>query len=87
MIPLLAPISLMFQSRKAVVLVFAIAGVVLMNYLGRISGEEALAFVKWVVTAWLAAQAIEDTGKHVGNGIAARGSVTPTPSIVPPADK
>jgi len=87
MIPLLAPISLMFQSRKAVVLVFAIAGVVLMNCVGRIDGEKALDFIKWVVTAWLAAQALEDTGKHVGNGIAARGSVTPTPSIVPPADK
>jgi hypothetical protein len=51
------------QSRKAWVLLIAIACVSGLAYTGRIDGQVALEFVKWLVTAWFGAVALED-GAH-----------------------
>jgi len=56
------------QSRKAWVLLLAIAGVVVMNVAGRVSGEEALSFIKWLTAAWFGAVAVEDAAKKMSGG-------------------
>lgn len=57
-------LSALVQSRKAWILLLAVAGAVAMNLLGRIDGDKALDFVKWCVSAWMAATAWEDGKKH-----------------------
>lgn len=49
------------QSRKAWVLLLAVVCVGVLAYVGRIEGQAALDFVKWLVTAWFGAVAIEDS--------------------------
>ncbi|HOA00819.1 MAG TPA: hypothetical protein PKI27_00775 [Dermatophilaceae bacterium] len=53
-------IAQLFGSRKALITMLAIVGIVVLAGLGRVAGEQALDFIKWIVTAWLAAQAYED---------------------------
>lgn len=48
------------RSRKAWVLLVALVGVVVMNALGRVDGAQALSAIKWLVSAWLGAVALED---------------------------
>ncbi len=48
------------QSRKAWVVLAAVVGVIVMNVTGRVPGERALDFIKWIVMTWLGAQAAED---------------------------
>jgi hypothetical protein len=53
-------LSALVRSRKAWVLLLAVVGVVAMNLAGRIDGAQALDFVKWLVSAWFGAVALED---------------------------
>lgn len=55
-------------SRKAWVLLIAIVGVVAMNIAGRVNGEDALSFIKWMVVAWFGAVAAEDAAKKMSAG-------------------
>jgi hypothetical protein len=48
------------KSRKAWVLLIAIVGVIAMNVAGRIDGTQAIDFIKWLVSAWFGAVALED---------------------------
>lgn len=43
---------------KFVIAVLAVVVVTLLAVIGRVTGTEALGFVKWIATAWLGAQAI-----------------------------
>jgi hypothetical protein len=55
-----AMIAGLASSRKAWVLLAAVVGAVVMNVAGRIDGDKALEFIKWLVMTWLGAQAYED---------------------------
>ncbi len=44
---------------KALVVLVAIIGVIVMNILGRIEGKEALDFIKWLVVTLVGALALE----------------------------
>lgn len=44
---------------KSIVMVVAVIGAIVMNVAGRIEGDKALEFVKWVVIAWVGAEAYE----------------------------
>jgi hypothetical protein len=70
-------VSKLFGSRKAVMMMLALAGVVLLASLGRITGDQALDFLKVTLPAWLAAQAWED-GKVKAAAIG-RGEAAPRP--------
>lgn len=48
------------HSRKAIVLVVAIIGVVILNILGKLDIQGALDFIKWIVGVWMASVAAED---------------------------
>lgn len=50
----------LIASRKAWVMMIAIVAVATLNALGRIEGDKALEFIKWVVMTWIAAQGVED---------------------------
>jgi hypothetical protein len=67
-----AMISSLATSRKAWVLLVAVVGAVVMNVAGRIDGEKALEFIKWIVMTWLGAQAYEDA--HVKSSALENGS-------------
>lgn len=51
------------SSKKAFIMALAIVAVVVLSSLGRVPGTEALDFVKWVVVAWLGAQAYQEANK------------------------
>lgn len=53
----------LFTSRKFIVTLVAIAGVVTLAALGEVDGEKAIDFAKWVLGAWLVAQAGTDATK------------------------
>jgi hypothetical protein len=57
--------SKIFGSKKAVLSILGIACSMLLTYTNKVSGEEALNFIKWVLMAWLSAQAAEDVTMHV----------------------
>ena len=61
-------IAALAQSRKAWVLLIAVAGVVAMNYLGRIDGPKALDFIGTLVAVWMGAQSLEDAAKKWAEG-------------------
>jgi hypothetical protein len=46
-------------STKFLVALVAIVAVVVLAALGKYSSADAVAFVKWIVTAWLGAQAVQ----------------------------
>lgn len=50
----------LLASRKAIVTVLVIVGVVVLAALGKVAADPALEFLKWIVIAWLGAQAYED---------------------------
>lgn len=54
-----------FTSRKAWVLLLAVVGVAALNITGKVTGPEALDFVKWLVGTWFAAVAAEDVAKKM----------------------
>jgi hypothetical protein len=53
----------LFTSRKFIVTLVAIAGVTVLAAVGQIDGEKALDFARWVLGAWLVAQAGTDATK------------------------
>lgn len=59
-------VSALVNSRKAWIFLLAVVGAIAMNLAGRIDGEKAIDFVKWVVGFWMASQAWEDGKKHEG---------------------
>ena len=54
------PIFQLLSSRKAIVMLASLIGVVLLAALGKIPGAQAVEFCKWVVMTWLGAQALVD---------------------------
>jgi hypothetical protein len=48
------------SSRKAIIVVTVVIGVVVLAAIGRVPQEQAMDFMKWIVVAWLGAQAYED---------------------------
>jgi len=50
----------LISSRKAIVVMMVVVGVVVLAGLGRVQQEQAMEFLKWIVVAWLGAQAYED---------------------------
>ena len=50
-------------SRKFWVSIVAIGAVVTFAVMGRIAGDQALDFIKWVIGAWLGSQAATDVAK------------------------
>lgn len=63
------------NSRKGLVLVAAVIGVIVLNVLHRISGDQALDFLKWIVGFWMGGVAIEDAAKKRGASSVAVGTV------------
>lgn len=69
-------IARLSRSSAALILALAVIGVIVMNVVGRIEGEVALDFIKWLVMAFFAKIAIEDgaakyaIGKSLGTGAA-----------------
>lgn len=57
---MLDTIKRLMASRKALVMVVAIIGVVVLAGLGRVTSEQALGFIKWVVIAFIGGTALED---------------------------
>ena len=50
----------LLNSRKALIMLLAVVGAFLLAALGKVAGDQALEFVKWVVMTWLGAQAVVD---------------------------
>lgn len=50
----------LLSSRKAIVTILVVVGVIVLAALGRLAAEPAMEFLKWIVIAWLGAQAYED---------------------------
>lgn len=57
--------SKIFGSKKAVLSILGIACAMVLAYTGKVTGLETLDFIKWVLMAWLSAQAAEDVTMHV----------------------
>jgi len=53
------------SSRKFMVAILAIIGVVVLAAMGKIAAESALDFVKWVLGTWLVVHAGAETGKAI----------------------
>jgi hypothetical protein len=53
----------LFTSRKFIVTLVAVAGVTILAAIGQIEGDKALDFARWVLGAWLVAQAGTDASK------------------------
>lgn len=70
-------IQTLLASRKAWVVLLAVVGVVVMELMGKISAKDALDALKWLVSAWLGAQAVEDAAEKHGSA-AARVSLPPS---------
>lgn len=54
------------SSRKAWVVFVAIVAIVAMELAGKVTSSEALEAIKWLVSAWLGAQAAEDAASRWG---------------------
>ena len=63
-----AGIKRLLGSSKAIVVLVAILGVILMEVLGRIDGTHALDTIKWLVAALIGATAAEDAASKLGLG-------------------
>jgi hypothetical protein len=50
----------LLTSRKAIVMLFSIIAVSALAALGKIAGNDALDFVRWVVLVWIGSQAAVD---------------------------
>lgn len=59
-------VQALLQSRKAWVVLLAVVGVVVMELVGKIGPRDALDAIKWLVSAWLGAQAAEDAASRWG---------------------
>lgn len=59
-------LSALVTSRKAWVLLLAVIGVVVMNVAGRVTGEQTIDVIKWLVSAWFGAVALEDAAEKHG---------------------
>ena len=70
----------LLASRKAVVTFVAVVAAVSLGFANKVSGQEVLDFVKWVITTWLGAQAAEDVAKKINIT-----RTTNTLSLTPPA--
>jgi hypothetical protein len=55
----------LLTSRKFIVTLIAITGVTVLAAIGKIDGDKALDFAKWVLGAWIAAQAGTDISKQL----------------------
>ena len=51
------------SSKKAIVMSLAIVATVILASVNRITGPQAIDFVKWVVITWIGAQAYQDANK------------------------
>lgn len=56
----------LLTSRKFIVTALGITGAVVLAALGKIDGERAMDFAKWLLGAWLLAQAGVDATKQLG---------------------
>jgi hypothetical protein len=95
---MMSTFSRIFGSRKAVFTLIAFGCTIAMAWTGRVTGTEALGFMKWILGAWLFAQTAEDVtmhikGTHPGNqpkaapvvpAAASSGSLPPAAPSVPP---
>ena len=75
---MLEAIKNLVSSRKALVVVLVVVGVVVLAAVGRVQQEQAMEFLKWIVVAWLGAQAYED-------GSVKAAALTSTTAQAPPA--
>lgn len=55
----------LLASRKAWVLLLSIVSVTILTLVGKLTADQALNFVKWVISAWLGAVALEDAADKV----------------------
>jgi len=55
----------LFSSRKFVIALVAVLIIVVLAVAGRIAGDQALDFIKWVVGAWIAGQAATDVASKL----------------------
>lgn len=58
-------LSKIVGSRKAILSILGIAAAVYMSKTGQVAGPDALGFIKWILMAWLGAQAAEDVAMHL----------------------
>jgi hypothetical protein len=82
-------LSRIVGSRKAILSILGIVCVMYMSKSGQVSGTEALGFIKWVLMAWLGAQAAEDVamhlkGSHPGNPPPVGSTPAPAPVATDP---
>lgn len=78
-------ISRILGSRKAVFTLLAMCAAMAMAWTARITGKEALDFMKWVLGAWIFAQAAEDGIMHwKGTHPGAQLKLTPVPAPAAP---
>ena len=62
---IITTLKALLSSRKAVVMIVVLILVALGVHFGRVPwNDQTEDFVKWLVTAWLGAQAAEDISKH-----------------------
>lgn len=64
--PLLGGLRRLFSSSKYLLVLLAIIGIVVMNLVGRISGEMALAAIGGLISVAIGATAVEDAAGKVG---------------------
>jgi hypothetical protein len=57
---MLEAINRLLSSRKALMMLAAVIAATTLASLGKVTGTEALEFVKWVVLVWIGAQAAVD---------------------------
>lgn len=67
-------------SRKALVAMLAIIAVSALSAMGRVAGEQAVDFCKWVVMTLIGSQALVDAATN--HGLLAKGSTTTTTTNV-----
>jgi len=54
------PILALLGSKKALIMLVAVVGAIVLAAIGKVDGQQALDFCKWVVMTWLGAQAVVD---------------------------
>lgn len=60
--PIAGPLADMLRSKKAIALALSLAVVGVLCYLGKVTTADLLAFAKWVVAAYLAAEGVAKIG-------------------------
>lgn len=65
---------------KSIVMVVAVVGACAMNVAGRVDGDKTLEFIKWIVMAWLGAEAWE-AGKVKAAEKAAAATLIAAPDV------